>query len=135
MKRFGIALALALGLVVVVLGTPFLLIESGEVIVLRTMRDLGDKFLARLWIVDHDGNPWIGKMDPSEAKWVRRLREHPTAQLVGGCPRHAQRTMMRSRIATNPRQVYGKRRVIAASVYPSVTSALVSPEYVLCFGR
>jgi hypothetical protein len=38
-------------------------------------------------VVDHDGDPWIGKMDPSEARWVHRIREQATVQLVrGGVP-------------------------------------------------
>jgi hypothetical protein len=81
-RRIGIAIAALLGLLAAVLAGAFLLIESGEVIVLRTAPEQGDEFLARLWVVDHDGDPWIGKMDPSDARWVRRLREQPTAQLV-----------------------------------------------------
>ncbi len=75
-----VAVALLLG-GIAVLGAAFLLIESGEVVVLRTS---GGELLARLWVVDHDGDPWIGKMDPSEARWVERLRAEETAQLVRG---------------------------------------------------
>ena len=82
MKRIGIAMALVLGLAIAVLGGAFVLIESGEVIVLRTAPGQGGEFLARLWVVDYEGAPWIGKMDPSDARWVRRLREQTTAQLV-----------------------------------------------------
>ena len=84
LKRVGIAAAVAFGLVLAVVGAAFLLIESGEVIVLRTSRAHGGEFLARLWVVDHGGSPWIGKMDPSEARWVRRLRDQKTVQIGRG---------------------------------------------------
>lgn len=82
MRRFAAAAAVVLGSFLALLATAFLLIESGEVIVIRTAPEQGGEFIARLWIVDHDSDPWIGKMDPSEARWVRRVRELGTLQLV-----------------------------------------------------
>jgi hypothetical protein len=82
MRRIAIALALVLGLGVAGVGGAFLLIESGEVVVLRTAPAAGDEFLARLWVADYDGDPWIGKLDPSRARWVSRIRDQATVQLV-----------------------------------------------------
>ncbi len=77
-KVLGVLFGVALGVPILAFG----LIESGEVIVLRTSPEDGGEFLARLWVVDHDGDPWVGKMDPSEARWVRRLETLETASIV-----------------------------------------------------
>ena len=91
MRRIGLALATAATVLAAVVGAGFLLIESGEVIVLRTTHARGDEFVARLWVVDHAGQPWVGKMDPSEARWVGRLREEQAVELVRGGDRSCRR--------------------------------------------
>jgi hypothetical protein len=82
--RVAKILGLATGVVVFIFGGAFALIESGEVIVLRAMPDEGHDFIARLWIVDHKGYPWIGKADPSKARWVKRLRSNSRVEVTRG---------------------------------------------------
>lgn len=52
--------------------------ESGEVVVLRLKDDQGTTHETRLWIVDHDGSPWL-RAGFAEAGWYQRLL---TAELV-----------------------------------------------------
>jgi hypothetical protein len=87
------------------LAAAFALIESGEVIVLRAMPDEGHGFIARLWIVDHNGGLWIGKADPSKAKWVRRLRSNPRVELTRGDVSECRQGVLTEDLATR-REVY-----------------------------
>lgn len=73
-----------IGALLLLVGVGFGLIESGEVIVLRGRPDEGHDFIARLWVVAHDGDPWVGKADPSKARWVSRLRSNPRVELSRG---------------------------------------------------
>jgi hypothetical protein len=84
MRRLAKGLGLAIGAALLVFGGAFALIESGEVIVLRSLPEDGHAFIARLWVVDHDGAPWVGKADPSKAKWVARLQSNPRVELARG---------------------------------------------------
>jgi hypothetical protein len=84
MRRVAKISAIAIGAVVLLFGVGFALIESGEVIVLRGLSGEGHDFIARLWVVDYDGDPWVGKADPSKAKWVFRLRSNPRVELSRG---------------------------------------------------
>lgn len=83
-KPFVVALLAIVALLVVAGAVSLLLVASGEVIVLRTGREAGGEFLARLWVVDHEGLPWIGELDAPAAEWVGRLREGPEVELVRG---------------------------------------------------
>lgn len=62
------------------IGAAYLLIESGEVIVLHTADAQGAAFQTRLWVVDHQGRPWVGTTDPEHTTWVARLRTHPMVE-------------------------------------------------------
>lgn len=84
MRRLVRVLGLAIGAFVLVAGGAFALIESGEVIVLRGTSAEGGDFIARLWIVDHAGHQWIGKADPSKARWVARLRSNSKVEVTRG---------------------------------------------------
>ena len=46
--------------------------ESGEVVVLRIADDQGQTHETRLWVVDHDGSPWL-RAGLAEAGWYQRL--------------------------------------------------------------
>lgn len=84
MKRFAIVLigmALLFGALV---GAAYLLIESGEVVVLHTMDAQGSTFETRLWVVDYQGRPWVGTTDPSHTTWVPRLRSNPKVEFERG---------------------------------------------------
>ncbi|MFK7913356.1 MAG: DUF2255 family protein [Pseudomonadales bacterium] len=46
--------------------------ESGEVVVLQVADDQGATHETRLWIVDHDGSPWL-RAGFAESGWYQRL--------------------------------------------------------------
>ena len=75
-------IAFGLGLLVLLFGGAFALIESGEVIVLRDLPEDGGGLIARLWVVDFEGDAWIGKADPSQARWVARLTAAPRVEFT-----------------------------------------------------
>jgi len=66
----GLAGLLALALLVV--GTQYIASESGEVVVLRTRDASGVDHETRLWVVDHDGSPWLRAGNPNGG-WFPRL--------------------------------------------------------------
>lgn len=82
MRRPVRILGVLVGVFVLLNGAAFLLIESGEVVVLRSEAE--NRLLARLWVVDHEGHPWVGTANPSKTRWVGSLREHPTIRLTRG---------------------------------------------------
>ncbi len=84
MRRAAKIVAIAIAVPILLFGLGFALIESGEVIVLRGLPDQGHEFIARLWVVDYDGDPWVGKADPSKAKWVTRLQADPQVEFTRG---------------------------------------------------
>ncbi|MAE94636.1 MAG: hypothetical protein CL910_08255 [Deltaproteobacteria bacterium] len=75
-------LGCALALVAVLCLAGYALIESGEVIVLQTLDESDDPHRTRLWVLDYDGDPWIGKADSANAGWVARLHAEPRVDLL-----------------------------------------------------
>lgn len=51
---------------------------------LRDLAEEGHGLIARLWVVDHQGFPFIGKADPSKARWVARLAADPRVEFTRG---------------------------------------------------
>ena len=84
MKTVGTALGVLIGLSALLFGGAFLLIESGEVIVLRTTGADGDTLDTRLWVVDYDGDPWVGNDNPEKSRWVPRVRHNPLVEFERG---------------------------------------------------
>lgn len=84
MRRLLEIVGIVLGVALVLHGAAFLLVESGEVVVLRTDPARGHRLLARLWVVDREGRPWVGTANPSATKWVAALRENPRVELTRG---------------------------------------------------
>jgi hypothetical protein len=82
MKRLAKVLGIAVGAVALVSAAAFLLVESGEVVVLRTIDEHDHESTTRLWVVDHDGHPSISTGTPSSRQWLRRLRTHSEVELV-----------------------------------------------------
>ena len=82
-RLLGIA-GIVLGLIALAHGAAFLLVESGEVVVLHSDRGREHRFLARLWVVDHEGQPWVGTANPSKTRWVAALRANPRIELTRG---------------------------------------------------
>jgi len=57
--------------------------EQIEVVVLRTVDGQGHAHDTRLWIVDHEGRPWVRGVRPIH-RWVERIRANPRVELVRG---------------------------------------------------
>ena len=55
--------------------------ERTEVVVLRTLDGEGGGHETKLWVVDHEGAPWVRVANPERA-WFQRLRAEPRAELV-----------------------------------------------------
>jgi hypothetical protein len=83
LRKARLLLAGVLGLAIVVLGTQYLASESGEVVVLQTRDEAGGVHETRLWVVDHDGAPWLRSGNPSRG-WFPRLSARPEVVVVRG---------------------------------------------------
>ena len=60
--------------------THFLFIEWGrEVVTLRTQTADGDWNETRLWVVDHDGDPWLHSKGE---RWEARFAGNPIVELT-----------------------------------------------------
>jgi hypothetical protein len=81
------ALLLAIGaLPLAVTAATFVAGESMEVVVLRTFDQEHIAHDTKLWIVDHEGQPWVRSARP-DLGWLERLRANPRVELVrGGVP-------------------------------------------------
>ncbi len=76
----SIRAAFALLPIVFLLGTVAVAHEIEEVVVLRTFDDRGGVLETRLWVVDHDGAPWI--LTGKDSRHVRRLEARPRVEIV-----------------------------------------------------
>lgn len=62
----------------------YLASESGEVVVLQTPNlEKGGIRETRLWVVDHEGTPWLRAGNPKSA-WFLALSEQPQVVLIRG---------------------------------------------------
>jgi hypothetical protein len=77
-----IAGAVLLALVLVGVAT-YIAGEQTEVAVLRTFDPDGTPHDTKLWVVDHEGAPWVRVANPGR-EWFRRLAANPRAELVRG---------------------------------------------------
>jgi hypothetical protein len=59
----------------------WLLGEQVEVAVLRTFSADGHGHDTKLWVVDHQGQPWLRGARP-DLGWLERIRENPRVELV-----------------------------------------------------
>jgi hypothetical protein len=82
LQRRRAALAAVIGLVGLGFAT-YLAGERTEIVVLRTQDAGGTIFATKMWVVDHDGVPWVRVANP-ERWWFRRLLAHPRVELVRG---------------------------------------------------
>jgi hypothetical protein len=90
-KTLAVVLGVLIGLFAILFGGAFLLIESGEVIVLRTTGADGGTLDTRLWVVDYDGDPWVGNDNPEKSRWVPRVRANPVIEFVRGAATECRR--------------------------------------------
>jgi hypothetical protein len=67
--------------VLFVFGSQMLASESGEVVVLRTRDAAGEAHETRLWVVEHEGRPWL-RAGNADTGWLVRLRAQPEAEVV-----------------------------------------------------
>lgn len=80
--------------------------ERIEVAVLRTFSADGHGHDTKLWVVDHQGQPWLRGVRP-DLRWLERIRENPRVELV----RHGATTVYTATIDESPE---AKRAVEAA---------------------
>lgn len=64
-----------------VAGGTWVLGEQIEVAVLRTFSTDGHGHDTKLWVVDHQGQPWLRGARPNLG-WLERIRENPRVELV-----------------------------------------------------
>jgi hypothetical protein len=83
--------------------------ERIEVVALRTTDSQGHAHDTKLWIVDHEGRPWIRAVRPS-LSWVERLRVNPRVELV----RNGQTTAFTAAIVETPEAKHAVDAAIAA---------------------
>ena len=57
--------------------------EQTEVVVVRTQDGEGATHDTKVWVVDHDGVPWVRVANPRRA-WFQRLSQNPHALLIRG---------------------------------------------------
>ena len=57
--------------------------ETGEVVVLHTTDATGNDVTTRVWIVDHDGAPWL-RAGHSTSAWYVRLAAQPAIRVKRG---------------------------------------------------
>ncbi len=72
----GVLLALALGFGLL----QYAASERVEVVLLHTQKEQGEQVTTRLWVVDHEGNPWL--RGDSGSGWVARLQASDTISLT-----------------------------------------------------
>jgi hypothetical protein len=77
LRILGALLVLAL----VVFGSQMLASESGEVVVLRTQDASGGVHETRLWVVEHEGRPWL-RAGNAGTGWLVRLQAQPEVEVV-----------------------------------------------------
>ena len=77
----GVGALLALILLVFVL--QIAASESGEVVVLRTQDANDAAHETRLWVVEHEGRPWLRAGNPGTG-WLVRLQARPEVEIVRG---------------------------------------------------
>lgn len=79
-RAFRIVGAALLALLAIAIGT-YLAGEQTEVVVLRTIDTKGVPRETKMWVVDHEGVPWVRVANP-ERQWFQRLLVDPRAELV-----------------------------------------------------
>jgi hypothetical protein len=83
MRRILRAAGALLALVVVLAALEIAASESGEVVVLRTRDAAGEVHETRLWVVDHEGRPWL-RAGHAGTGWLQRLQARPEVEVVRG---------------------------------------------------
>ena len=82
MRALRIAALVVLALAAVA-GLTYWAGEQTEVVVLRTLDGDGTAYETKVWVVDHDGMPWVRVANP-ERFWYQRLSRNPQIVLIRG---------------------------------------------------
>ncbi len=80
LKRLGIACVVVAAAFVAAVAASIALIESQEVVVIRTVAADGESHSTRVWVADHEGAPWIAPGNRTNG-WFLRLLENPRLEL------------------------------------------------------
>lgn len=112
-RRLAIAVALALGLGALFVGSIFAASElGGEVVRITTFGPGGAPFHTHVWVVDVDGTPWLRAGEPASG-WLARIRSDPHVLVLrGGEEKHwlavpVSDPAWRDRVQALMRQKYG----------------------------
>jgi hypothetical protein len=112
-----------LALVLLLFGSQMLASESGEVVVLRT-QDVGGVHETRLWVVEHEGRPWL-RAGNADTGWLVRLQAQPEVEVVRGDETLAVRAVpvaeARDRINELMNEKYGLADAYICSFFPRET--------------
>jgi hypothetical protein len=79
-RRFALA---ALGALVLAGAATYWAGERTEVVVIRTRDGDGTRYDTKVWVVDHDGAPWVRVANPKRF-WFERLSRNPHVELIRG---------------------------------------------------
>jgi hypothetical protein len=85
LKRVLVAVAVVAGVLALLVGAQFALIEIGrEVVVVHEPTPSGAIHRSRLWIVDDGGVSWIHPGNANARWWVAHMKEHSTVEIERG---------------------------------------------------
>jgi len=81
-KAMGWVPGIILGLVIIVLATQMLTSELGsEIVELHTLDDTGQSHTTRLWIVDHEGIPYL-RAGMASSGWLLRALSNNAVEMT-----------------------------------------------------
>jgi len=81
-KTIGWVAGIVLGLLIIVLATQMLTSELGsEIVELHTLDDTGKPHTTRLWIVDHEGTPYL-RAGMASSGWLLRAQSNNTVEMT-----------------------------------------------------
>jgi hypothetical protein len=104
------ALLAALGSLPVLIAIgSYLAGEQYEVVVLRTLDDNHHPHDTTLWIIDHEGTPWVRGIRRN-LRWIERVRANPRVELV----RNGETTARTASIVETPDEKRAIDEAIAA---------------------
>ncbi len=75
--------SIVLLVLVAIAGATYIAGEQTEVVAVRTLDGDGTSYDTKVWVVDHDGAPWVRVANP-ERLWFQRLSRNPRVRLIRG---------------------------------------------------
>ena len=81
-KTIGWIVGIVLGLLIIVFGTQMLFSELGsEIVELHTLDDTGQSHTTRLWIVNHEGTPYV-RAGMASSGWLLRALSNNSVEMT-----------------------------------------------------